>query len=84
MPGDLNLESVLDRVKRVAEAFSEEPVKIEVRKAPARSLGKSYISLSQIGVKPGDPIVVVVFRDSMLVSKIQLNSSEGPNEGDKR
>lgn len=70
------MDTTLDIVKKVKQYITDEPLRIEVRKAPSRATGKAYISLSQIGVKPGDPILVVVFKDTLVVSKIHKKRGE--------
>jgi len=44
-------------------------MEIEIRKAPKRANGTAYVSLTPIGVKPGDKIVVVSTKDILVVMK---------------
>ena len=67
-------ETMLDTIKKRIEELSRmEPEKVEIRTPPRRNNSTTYISLSPIGVKPSDKIIVVTFENAMVVMKAFVN-----------
>jgi len=66
---DLTL-TVLNEIRRKIDEAEDKDIEIRIGRAAKRSNGTSYVSLTPIGVKPGDRIMVVVIaKELMIVSK---------------
>jgi len=65
---DLTL-TILNEIRRRLDEVEAKDIEIRIGRAAKRSNGTAYVSLTPIGVKPGDKIVVVVANGLLIVSK---------------